>query len=343
MQFVRYLLFPFSILYGCITWVRNKLFDWGLKKEHEIFFPSIGVGNLSVGGTGKTPHVILLNKMLSEEGDITIVSRGYGRKTKGLVWADESSTAETIGDEPLLFLNSTPRPTVIVSEKRVNAIQKIEVAGKNTIILLDDVFQHRHVKPGLNILLCDYNKPYFKDFMLPTGNLREFRAGEKRADIVIVTKCPSDLTEDKKGAFSNNICLNSKNIFFSSITYSGFEKFSEIEKPQEIKNVILVTGIANPKPLEEHLLVNYSLKSVIFPDHHEFTDKDITRIHEIFGNFASENSVILTTEKDAMRLEKFKTKGVLNDFPWFVQKMDVKIDRQKELKDKIVDYVRKVQ
>ncbi len=343
MQFLRYLLFPVSILYGCITWVRNKLFDWGLKKERNIPFSSINIGNLSVGGTGKTPHVLLLNSWLNDFAKITIISRGYGRKTKGLIWADENSTAETIGDEPMLFLKSESKPIVIVSEKRQLAIQALVDKKLETIVLLDDAFQHRHVKPGFNILLCDYNRPYFKDFMLPTGNLREFRSGEKRADVVIVTKCPENISAENKEKISSKIALPRSAVFFSTIQYSGWEQLSNLALNEPIEKIVLVTGIANPKPLEGHLKKLFTLKSVIFPDHHEFTPKDIDKIHEIFDNFANENSVLLCTEKDAMRLIKFKTTGKLKDYPWFVQKMSVQIDREKELKDKLVKYVRKVQ
>lgn len=344
MRLLRFILFPISILYGCLTWLRNKLFDWGIKKEMPIPFPSICVGNLSTGGTGKTPHVLLLNQFLSDENEIVIISRGYGRKTKGLVVANDSATAETIGDEPMLFHLAKPTPSVIVSEKRVLAIEHLlQSKIKNPVILLDDAFQHRHVQAGMNILLCDFNKPYFSDFMLPTGNLREFRSGEKRADIVIVTKCPSDLPQKEKEYFQHKIKLQKENVFFSTIHYSEWETFSNLELPMEVKNIILVTGIANPKPLERHLSDTFSLKSVIFPDHHSFTQADIDNIHEIFGNFASDKTILLTTEKDAMRLERFKQAGILNDYPWFVQKMHVQIDRETELKEKLKTYVRKVQ
>lgn len=343
MQFIRYLLFPFALLYGFVTWIRNKLFDWGIKKENEIPFPSIGVGNLSVGGTGKTPHVIKFKDWLSEEQKVTVISRGYGRKTKGLLIAHEDATADRIGDEPMLFHRSTPQPEVIVSEKRWEAIQMLRERGEQRIILLDDVFQHRHVMPGFNVLLCDFNSPYFKDFMLPTGNLREFSSGEKRADAVIVTKCPDQLSDTKKNWFKQKINHLEENIYFSKIIYSTWDSFSNMELNSDIKNIVLVTGIANPKPLEKHLEKKFSLKSVIFPDHHAFTEEDIQHIHEIFGNFASENSILLTTEKDAMRLEKFKVAGMLDDFPWFIQKMDIQIDREQELKEKIIEYVREVQ
>ncbi|MDG1347598.1 MAG: tetraacyldisaccharide 4'-kinase [Crocinitomicaceae bacterium] len=338
---MRFLLFPFAILYGIITWVRNKLFDWGLKKSYSIPFPSICVGNISVGGTGKTPHVLLFNKWLSEENEITIVSRGYGRKTSGLLLADENSNADTIGDEPMLFHLANPQPNVIVSEKRVLAIHEVEKQKNKSVVILDDAFQHRHVKAGFNVLMCDFKKPYFKDFMLPTGDLREFKSGEKRADIVIVSKCPEELSDQEKQDFRNNIHLPENDIYFSSIVYGEMKKWGEFELPNDLKNIVLVTGIANPKPLEESLSKKFSLKSVIFPDHHTFTTKDLTVIHENFGNFASENSIILTTEKDAVRLEAFKKAGELKNFPWFVQKMDVQVYRETELKDKLLAYVRK--
>lgn len=343
MQVLRYILFPFSILYGCITWLRNKFFDWGWKEEFRIPFPSINVGNLSTGGTGKTPHVLLFNQWLSTEKNIFIVSRGYGRNSKGLIWADNESTAETIGDEPLLFHQSASKPTVIVSEKRKLAIQElIDKKIKNSVILLDDAFQHRHVKAGLTILLTDFSKPYFQDFMLPTGNLREFKSGLERSDIVIVTKCPSGINEGVKSTFFQKIDLPKSSIYFSKVEYPAIEPMANFEIPKHIQNIVLVSGIANPKPLEQHLSKSYSLKTVIFPDHHAFTSQDIDRIHEIFGKFASDKTIILTTEKDAVRLEKFKREGRLKAYPWCIQKITLKIDREQELKDKLLEYVRKV-
>jgi tetraacyldisaccharide 4'-kinase len=343
MQILRYILFPISILYGLITWLRNKLFDWGCKEEFNIPFPSIAVGNLSVGGTGKTPHVLLFNQWLSNEKNVYIVSRGYGRKAKGLIWANDTSTAESIGDEPLLFYQASPKPMVIVSEKRRLALDDlIKKQIENAVVLLDDAFQHRHVKAGLNILLTDYKQPYFKDFILPTGNLREYRSGVKRANIVIVTKCPIELNEGQKALFYNNINLPNESIFFSRIEYSAIETYVDFELPEQIENIILVCGIANPKPLEKYLSKNYSLKTVIFRDHHSFTSQDIDRIHEIFGKFASDKTIILTTEKDAARLEKLKTEGRLKDYPWCIQKITLKIDKEQELKHKLIEYVRKV-
>lgn len=343
MRFLRFILFPAALLYGVVTWVRNKLFDLGLKKENKLPFPSICVGNLSAGGTGKTPHVLLLNKWLSEEFKVYIISRGYGRKTKGLLIASEYANAESIGDEPMLFHLAEPQPTVIVAEKRMEAVQWMEKENPgNPVVLLDDAFQHRHVKAGFNILLCDYNAPYFKDFMLPTGNLREFKSGEKRADIVIVTKCPSDLNSEQKAMFFKGIHKPSSDIFFSKIVYGAIEKWGNFELPNEIENLVLVTGIANPKPLENHLSKSFSLKSLIFPDHHDFTLKDVQHIHEIFGNFASEKTILLTTEKDAMRLDRFKKSGELSSFPWFIQKMTVEVENEMELKNKIKAYVRAV-
>lgn len=344
MQILRYLLFPVSLLYGVITWLRNKLFDWGIWKQTPIPYPSICVGNLSTGGTGKTPHVLMLNQWFSDENNITIISRGYGRKTKGLVLADQTSNAETIGDEPMLFHTASPQPQVIVTEKRVRAISKLkEKKRPNTLVLLDDAFQHRHVKAGVNLLLTDYNKPYFRDFLLPTGNLREFKSGQKRADYVIVTKCPNTLSDEEKNQYTRRIDLPQTSVYFSTIVYSDWTPLSNCALPIEIEKIVLVTGIANPKPLEEHLSQNFSLKSVIFPDHHAFTRSDIQHIHEIFGNFASDKTILLTSEKDAVRLQAFAEADLLKDFPWFVQKMSVRLDREDDLKEKLKNYVRTIQ
>jgi tetraacyldisaccharide 4'-kinase len=343
MRIFYFLLFPISILYGVVTWVRNKLFDWGIKEEFKISFPAINVGNLSVGGTGKTPHILLFNEWLAGEKKIFIISRGYGRKTRGLLWANECSTAASIGDEPMLFHQAIPKPTVIVSEKRRVAVDAlIQLKETDCLLLLDDAYQHRHVKAGLNMVLTDYNQPYFKDFMLPTGQLREFRSSINRADLVLVTKCPNDFEKIDKSYFYRRIKKPIDSIFFSKIDYPNIEPLFDFKLPKTIERIVLVSGIANPKPLVQHLSKNYSLKTVIFPDHHAFTLQDIERIHEIFGKFASDKTIILTTEKDAVRLDKFVQDGKLENYPWCIQKITLKIDREQELKDKIIAYVRKV-
>ena len=221
-KLIRYLLFPLSLLYGLITLARNVLFDFSILKSSSFDIPTILVGNLSAGGTGKTPHVEYLIQLLKDNHKIATLSRGYGRKSNGFVLANQNSTAQDIGDEPLQFFHKFPEITVAVDAKRVQGI--IELMSQNNppeIILLDDAFQHRAFSAGFSILLTDVNSLFFNDFMLPTGNLRESSRGRSRADAIVVTKCSSDLTEAEKNKIELKINTPNIPIFFSQIDYSA--------------------------------------------------------------------------------------------------------------------------
>ncbi|MEN8928986.1 MAG: tetraacyldisaccharide 4'-kinase [Flavobacteriales bacterium] len=340
---VRYILFPFSVLYGLIVAFRNFLFDKKVLKSSEFDVKTILVGNLSAGGTGKTPHVEYLIRLLQDENKIATLSRGYGRKTLGFQKASGKSTAQDIGDEPLQFYNKFPDISVFVDAKRVNGV--ITIMSKEEvpdIVILDDAFQHRAIKAGFSILLTDYNSPFFKDFMLPTGNLREFSSGRKRADIIIVTKCPEFLSAQELQKIENRIKpLSSQQLFFSKIKYGelrGVHNSAELDF-EEIDKAVLVTGIANPKPLV-HFLHDKKLDFVHqqFPDHHDFTKKNIQNIITTFDNIRSENKYIVTTEKDAMRLMSHKE---LEQYPIFYLGIEVEIiDKINEFDKLIKNYVR---
>lgn len=343
MQQLRKLLLPFSWIYCSVTFVRNKLFDWGIWKSYTPAQKSISVGNLSVGGTGKTPHILLLQSILKEDYPTALISRGYGRKTTGFILADATSTAAQIGDEPALFQLKNPSTPVLVSEKRVVACQFAEHNfPTNTIQLLDDAYQHRWVKPGLSILLTEFDRPFFNDWVLPAGNLRESRVGVKRADIVLVTKCPSEISASQKAYFEQKINCSNDQLYFSRFEYAELEDLKGISHSEQIDSVLLVTGIANPKPLQEFLQKKYTVHTIQFADHHQFSPTDIDRIHEIFGNFARENKVIVTTSKDAVRLSSFQKQGLLQNYPWMVQKIEVKIERENQFREKIKSYVREI-
>ncbi len=307
----RYILFPFSIIYGGIIWVRNKMFDKKILRSASFNFPVICVGNLAVGGTGKTPMTEYLIRLLENKYQIATLSRGYKRKTKGFAIADESTTAIDIGDEPMQIHKKFPNVTVAVAEERVIGIPQLLYAKPDTqVIILDDAFQHREVKAGINILLTDYQNLYTRDFLLPAGDLRDIKSSSKRAEIIIVTKCKSHLNEEEKQRIIKELNpLPDQKIYFTKIEYSNpyhlFSKERRILEPE--CNVLLVCGIANPEPLKE-VLTTYvsSYEMLLFRDHHIFNTDDLKKIKDHFSEINNQNKIILTTEKDGVRLAKFE-------------------------------------
>ena len=317
----RYVLFPFSIIYGGIIWVRNKMFDKKLLRSASFNFPVICVGNLAMGGTGKTPMTEYLIRLLKENYHTAVLSRGYKRKTKGFVLADNHTTAIDIGDEPMQIHLKFKDITVAVDEERVVGIPLILQANPETeVIILDDAFQHREVIAGLNILLTDYNNLYTRDLLLPAGDLRDLRSSSERADIIIVTKCKSYIEEEEKQKIISEIRPSQhQKVYFTKIKYSvPFHLYSHEEKildPQS--QVLLVCGIANPQPLKEVLTKYVSTYEILnYRDHHIFTTDDLREIKDHFSKMNSDNKIILTTEKDAVRLSKFVNE--LGDLPVYV-------------------------
>jgi len=328
MKFLQILVFPLSIVYGAILYLRNKLYDFGIFPSTKFNVPVISVGNLSVGGTGKTPHIEYLIRLLGSEFQIATLSRGYGRKTKGFVLSGPNSTVTDIGDEPLQFSNKFPELPVAVDAKRVRGVKEIlKLFPSIQTILLDDAFQHRSIKPGLSIVLTDFSKLYLNDFVVPSGSLREFRSGIERADIIIVTKCPQVLLPiERKRLIKEIKPLPHQNIYFSTIKYGEFlplqkEKLNPFSKEYYFEHhysVVLLTGIANTLPLEYYL--KDKVKTIIpvkFPDHHSFTKNDLEEVKKIFDNIASSNKIIVTTEKDAMRLKRPEFSAFLSQLPLF--------------------------
>ncbi len=353
MKFLRILLFPFSILYGLLVLLRNKLYDWGIFSSTEFDIPIISVGNLSVGGTGKTPHIEYLIRLLGSEFSVATLSRGYGRKTKGFVLADTQSGVTDIGDEPLQFKTKFNDVLVAVDENRVRGVIKtIALLPSVKTILLDDAFQHRAIKPGLSVVLTDFSKLYLNDRMMPTGSLREFGSGIKRADILIVTKCPEVfLPIDRKRLITEIAPLPNQNIYFSKIKYGKFilvgnKALNILSKEEYFKqnySIVLLTGIANAQPLENYLKEN--VKNVVpvkFPDHHKFTINDLLSVKKIFDNIASTNKVLLTTEKDTMRLKEPAFSAILNTLPFFYIPIEIEFTDGDEIKfnEQILNYVR---
>lgn len=302
MNLIRKILFPFAILYGFITSIRNFLFDKGILKSYAFDIPVIVVGNLSVGGTGKTPQIEYLIRLFSPKYKVATLSRGYKRQSEGFVLADSSSNAAILGDEPFQFFTKFKDIQVAVDANRKNGIEQLlSQTNKPDVILLDDAFQHRKVKAGFYILLTSYGDLYSDDFMLPTGNLRESRSGAKRANVIIVTKCPSTLSLDEQNKIKNQLQLDSnQELYFSYIDYDD-SVYSEDKsmKVSEIKNMdkLLLAGIAKPEPFFNHLQSKND-DILVFPDHHHFTENELLEIKN-----KSQNKIIITTEKDYVRLK----------------------------------------
>lgn len=302
MKILRKILFPLAVLYGWVTQLRNFLFDNGTLQSTAFDLPVIAVGNLSVGGTGKTPMIEYLIRLLSANYKIATLSRGYKRQSKGFVLAGDKASAATIGDEPFQFHQKFPEIFVAVDADRTNGIQNL--LGQNPkpeIILLDDAFQHRKVRAGFYILLTAYGDLYADDFMLPTGNLREGRSGAKRADVILVTKCPPDLSSKAQNQIRKKLNIGkSQQLFFTAIAYDD-KVYSEDQTLNvgEIQSTskLLLAGIAKPKPFFDYLQRDGDTV-MEFPDHHHFSATDIASIVEKAGN-----RKIITTEKDYVRLK----------------------------------------
>jgi len=316
----RILLFPFSLLYGIIIIVRNFLFDKNVLKSTSFNMPIINVGNLAVGGTGKSPMVEYLVRLLKDEYRIATLSRGYKRKTKGYALAQADTTAIDIGDEPMQFHSKFPDIAVAVGEERIVAIpQLLHDRPETQVIILDDAFQHRSIKAGFNIMLTDYHNLFTEDFFLPTGDLRDQRSSYKRADVIIVTKCPPDISEEKKNGIIKDIApLPKQQVFFTTIQYGQpYHIISKQEKPITPNDeILLVCGIANPELLKKYVFqFAKTYDEILYTDHHIFTIDDLKEIRKKLGHMEQPH-MIITTEKDAMRLAKFQQELV--DMPMFV-------------------------
>ncbi|MBQ8674509.1 MAG: tetraacyldisaccharide 4'-kinase [Bacteroides sp.] len=303
---------PIAWLYGLAVRLRNKLFDWGLLRSRSFSVPVICVGNLAVGGTGKTPHTEYLIALLQRHGlQVATLSRGYKRHSKGYLLADEASDARLIGDEPFQMKQKFPNIQVAVDEKRCHGIEELLKADSPRVdaILLDDAFQHRYVKAGLNILLTDYHRLYCDDLLLPAGRLREPACGKERAQIVIVTKCPHDLRPTDYDAISHRLQLQPhQQLYFTTFRYGRLyplypSRTSNLPVSLEGKQVVLLTGIASPAPLiQEVERQAESVTLLTFGDHHDFSEKDLHEMGRLFATLEEGKRLIVTTEKDAARL-----------------------------------------
>lgn len=343
MKTIRWILLPLALMYGAVTFLRNKLYDWNILKSKAIPKKSIIVGNLSVGGTGKTPHVdYLIKHLIDQNFKVSTLSRGYGRSSRGPLIATDFSTADEIGDEPAQYkMRYRSKIEVVVAEKRMDGVELIQNNfPQNQVILLDDAYQHRAVKAGINILITPYDDLFTDDFMLPTGNLREWASGKKRADCVIVSKSPPNVSDEEKQSVFKNLQIKSKPIFFSSIAYSDLVEINGSDI-KDIEQVLLVTGIGNPTPLVKYWEQKASVHHISFPDHHNFTANDIAAIYEKIGTFTSPNKAIITTEKDFMRLRTF-SEVMKSKIAWYYQPITINIDNQLTFNKLIDEYVTEI-
>ena len=310
MSVIRFLVFPLSIIFKFVTDIRNKLYDCNFLKSEKINVPVISVGNLSTGGTGKTPMVDFIIYNLKRDYNISVLSRGYNRKSKGFIEIKNSDNPSLVGDEPFLIKSNHSEVPVFACEDRVEGAKKIISENNTNLILLDDAFQHRKISRNLDIVLTDYNNLFYKDYLLPYGNLRESRNNINRADVIIVTKCPLDFNKADAIKIKNQINpKKTQSLFFSQIKYSeilfGFKEvtFKSIRNSK----LTLVTGIANSQPLKEYLKKNnVNFDHFDYPDHYNYSRKDVNKILA-----TTKNNIILTTKKDYYKLSQFKIDNLL--------------------------------
>jgi len=354
--FLRILLLPLSIIYGIAVYIRNRLYDYNIFTSKSFRLPIISVGNITVGGTGKTPHIEYLTELLKNEFRVATLSRGYKRKSKGFQFVTEDSSSRMIGDEPLQVKTKNPDITVAVDANRVRGIKKLRNTLENLdVVLLDDAYQHRKVNANLSILLINYNKPIYKDFILPTGNLREQALEKKRANIIIVTKAPYDLQPIQRRLMLSKIKpFPYQKVFFTTLEYGKPRPVFDLsdavnnngnELWDDELSVLAVTGIAEPKLFEKYIseYISKNIYSVNFADHRIFSSSDIEKIKKRFDSIKSDKKIILTTEKDAVRLREnrhidYELKAKLYYIPIKVKFLNNRTD---DFNKQIIEYVRK--
>lgn len=344
---MRILQLPIAFFHRIILSIRHKLYDWHLLKSKRFDVPVIGVGNLALGGTGKTPHVEYLAEMLSKQYRVCIVSRGYGRKTKGFQLANTTCNAETVGDEPVQYVSKFSDVMVAVDENRNRAIELMDTLDRTPeVYLLDDAFQHRCTQAGLNILLTTYDKPYPKDFLFPAGTLRDIKSAAKRADIIVVSKAPNTLDELDKAAIIGKLKpLPQQKVFFSSLKYEPLKAINAAATafdPEDAEAALLFCGIAHPQALEEELKHHFQqVETLRYADHHPYNENDVKHILEKAGQLPGEKKIVVTTEKDLARLTNSPYLCQFDAVPLFVAPISVCFDEKEKFNEAILNYVRK--
>ena len=341
---ISWLLLPLTLWYAVGVAVRNLLYALGLKRQATPHITTIGVGNLATGGTGKTPHVEYLLDLLADRYRTAMLSRGYKRKSKGFLLDDGSHDATLLGDEPAMIASKYPQVQVAVCENRVEGVrqlmaqerveqqgdEEVHISTAPQLIVLDDVFQHRRIKPNINILLTEYRHPYFRDHILPYGNLREFRSARRQAGIVIVTKSPARLNPIEKHNIINDLKLeNYQKVFFSYLRYGALQTLDgrvvDIDL-HHLDNVLAVTGIAHPEPMLEEIKRSCKVQHQCYADHHRYTPRDVSRMADALKALPGQRKIILTTEKDAARL-----RGMTGDLPVYVLPVKVAFHQDGDL------------
>lgn len=350
MNSLRVLLFPVAWPYGWAVRLRHWMFKSGLLRSEAFPIPIIGVGNLSLGGTGKTPFVEYLVSLLSNENKVATLSRGYGRKTKGFLIVDQFAGYEAVGDEPMQYFRKfNKKITVAVDEKRRRGVKHLMQNDIGLdVILLDDAFQHRYIKPGLSILLTDFHKLYAKDYLFPVGTLRDTVKVAHHADIIIITKSSKVLSPITRKNIEGLLKPEARQkLYFSYLKYGKFTQVfgtDKIAKPDKINTIVLFTGIANSYPLQEHLHDKCMELIVIdFADHHEFKRKDFQRIRKIFDDIYTPKKIVVTTEKDAMRLLNSPFINEFSGIPVFYLPVEMRLNTndEEEFNQQIINYVKK--
>ena len=337
--YMRFLLFPLSFVYYIFLTLRSYFYEIGILKSTKFKMPILCLGNLSFGGTGKTPHTDFLTTFLKKDYKIAILSRGYRRKSKGFVIVGINDNVENTGDESLMLKKNHPDTLVVVCEDRRFAIKKILERFKEIdIIILDDGFQHKSIIAGFNILLTSYQNMFFKDNLFPIGKLRDRKCESKRAERIIITKCPEQKKIHKEKILKELIYHKKEHVYFSKIKYNNWVNiFNKIDYLEDI-SILLLTGVAKPQLIKEYLADNNSLfKHIIYNDHHNYTKNDIVKIIEDFHSFKATKKLILTTEKDAIKLLNFKSD--FKDIPLYYLPIKITFKNEEKFKRDIIDYV----
>jgi tetraacyldisaccharide 4'-kinase len=330
---IRIILLPLSLLYALGILLRNTLYDWKIFSITEFDIPIISIGNITIGGTGKTPHIDYLISLLKDKYQIAVLSRGYNRLSKGFQLINEKAEVSRAGDESRMLKNKFPDVMVAVDESRINGIHKLrELNPKLQVVLLDDAFQHRSVKAGLSIVLIDYNQNVFDDYLLPAGRLRENINALKRADIIIISKTPEFLKDEQRTVFINKLNLEKdQRIYFSHIKYGDLISLNDKKKAMPVSNFkeydcILISGIAQSKPLEAFIQSKFkSFQHLKYRDHHHYTIQDIHYIKKHFDNFKNDKKLLLTTAKDAVKLKDYTE---IKDLPFYYLPIEVKFQKE---------------
>lgn len=348
---LKIFLYPFSILYGVVIYIRNFLYDYNILKSTEFCIPVISIGNITAGGTGKTPHTEYLVALLKKHAEVATLSRGYKRKTKGFVMVETGSNVQDVGDEPLQIKRKFPEVRVAVDENRVHGINRLlQEDIQPDVIILDDAFQHRRVSPGINILLIDYNRPIDSDSLLPLGRLRERKYQQRRANVIIYTKCPDEITPIRRRIIMKEVNIRPyQSLYFTTMEYGEPVAVFPVEAvpmpglhEKQISSILL-SGIANPDQFRNYLSSKTGLlDEMIFGDHHCYSEKDMKQIGQKYEHYKKHAPFILTTEKDAMRLySETRLSPVVKSHLYYIPvKIKFLESEGKSFEKKIVGYVK---